>query len=285
MKYGHIKLSRKQFDLRHADPYWTEARTFSRWEAWVYLLQLAQWRKRILATKYGAVSLDRGEFIAAVRPLAEAWGWSKDATQRALKSLRSDGRIVRRSTGRWGTVYAIVNYGTYQGSDVETATEVATQTATKVATQTATQTATRTSSKQDKQKDSVPPPVYDWLLREWAARFGPVAVPRFRAGCKPLLIAPLALRPGQIIRAMGVYRRECDEAREAKRPKIAKVEYFAEDIQHLVAEADLCAIQVMPLSAFGVTQEEANRQIAEHQASLATKDDRALADVLAGVAA
>lgn len=122
-KYGHIKISRKAFDPVDGDPYWHEPRKFSRWEAWVDLLQLAQWTRHTMRTQYGPVTLERGEFIASVRHLAKEWKWGKDKVASFLKELKKSGRITRQSDGHAGTVYLIEKYDTYQGNNITAATD------------------------------------------------------------------------------------------------------------------------------------------------------------------
>lgn len=129
---GHIKIARKAYDSQHGDPLWLEPRQFSRWEAWEDLIQLATYQERTVSTKYGDVPLGRGEVLTAVRHLASRWRWRKDAVTTFLNFLVRDGRIIpaplgrdaisnqnpdaRRDAkaGRFGTVYLLVNYDTYQ---------------------------------------------------------------------------------------------------------------------------------------------------------------------------
>lgn len=108
---GYILLSRKLFksDL------WLQKRVFSDVEAWIDIIQTAQWRDRVFETeKFGAIELKRGEFIGSVRRFEKRWKWSKSKVGRFLEANRKLGRIVGQRSGRYGTVYLVANYDSYQ---------------------------------------------------------------------------------------------------------------------------------------------------------------------------
>jgi hypothetical protein len=64
----HVKIARKTFE---SDVWWLEQRALSKWEAWVDMLQLAQWGPRDLETsKFGTIHLERGEFVLSIRQMA-----------------------------------------------------------------------------------------------------------------------------------------------------------------------------------------------------------------------
>lgn len=112
--YGHIKLSRKLFD---GDPWWGETRAFSRFEAWVDMLQLAAWRPVGVTYQGEIMSLGRGEFVLSVRLAARRWGWSPKSARTFLKQAQQAARIKAQREAQAGTVYLIVNYDSYQGSN------------------------------------------------------------------------------------------------------------------------------------------------------------------------
>lgn len=114
-RYGHIKISRKTFDTTDGDSWWQEPRVFSRWEAWVYLIQLAQWQPKTFQTqRYGTIPLARGEFVASLRDLAGRFGWSTKKTANFLQTARNWQRLKSQREIQAGTVYLIENYDTYQ---------------------------------------------------------------------------------------------------------------------------------------------------------------------------
>lgn len=116
MKRGHIKLSRKMFD--GDDLFWSEPRTFSRAEAWIDLIQLAQWRRRAFASKYGVIELRRGEFVGSMRFLGKRWGWSAKRVLGFLETLAKSQRLEKQRETPAGSVYLLVNYDTYQSERV-----------------------------------------------------------------------------------------------------------------------------------------------------------------------
>jgi hypothetical protein len=130
VRYGHIKLSRKQMNGR--DLLWEDGTPFDSRSAWVYLLFKAAWKPSDYRTGNRVDHLERGEFVASLRYLAERWGWSKDRVRRFLQLLTKARRIApqKRDSGRdsHGTVYLILNYDSYQTTDDPRATPDASQT-------------------------------------------------------------------------------------------------------------------------------------------------------------
>ena len=117
-EHGHVKVSRKFFE---SDPFWNEAREFSRSEAWLDLVQRAAWKEHKRFVQGGVVALGRGEVLASLRFLAEAWGWaSPGKVKRFLSLLAEMGRISEQRTEQQGTVYLLVNYELYQSTPEET---------------------------------------------------------------------------------------------------------------------------------------------------------------------
>jgi hypothetical protein len=109
---GHLKLARKLFA---SDPFWLERRPFSRFEAWLDLLQRAQWRDRVFETeKYGKIELKRGEVIVSYRKFAQRWNRSAPWVQRFIKAIHQLNRAAIQRSIQAGTVYLIVNYDAYQ---------------------------------------------------------------------------------------------------------------------------------------------------------------------------
>lgn len=119
---GHVKLARKTFDPDHGDPLWLEDRVFSRWEAWVDVLQMAAFRARKHVTAKVTLHLSRGEFVASLRYLADRWTWTVKKVRTWLATLEKWARIKAQQKTEAGTVYLIVNYERYQSglSDEDT---------------------------------------------------------------------------------------------------------------------------------------------------------------------
>lgn len=110
--WGYIKLSRKAYAT---DPLWLEARTFSKWEAWEDMIQMAAYRGHRRTIGAEVLTLHRGEFVASLRYLAIRWAWSVKMVRGTLKQLVRTGRIRAQRGAQAGTVYLITNYHTYQG--------------------------------------------------------------------------------------------------------------------------------------------------------------------------
>lgn len=114
---GHIKLARKAFAADGGDPLWLEKREFSRWEAWVDVLQLAAWKPWRHVTQYGPIDLQRGEFVASLRHLAARWTWTVKKVRTWLETLTKWARLRAQRKTEAGTVYLIVNYERYQSTE------------------------------------------------------------------------------------------------------------------------------------------------------------------------
>lgn len=206
---GHIKIARKAFT---DDKWWKEKRAYSKWEAWVDMIQLAQWKTtEITTTKFGSIRLERGEFVLSLRAMAKRWGWSIQSVRTFTESHAFHPRLATQRVTPAGIVYLIVNYDLYQSNEAES-----TQVLTQQSTQDQHRTNTRTSSKAVKQvkqttgvrsngadpepgseKSKLSKPDCDAFWQKWGELFGPVKYGRFR---KALLVA---YEPG-----MPVYTRE-----------------------------------------------------------------------------
>jgi hypothetical protein len=118
---GHVKIARRAFDPEHGDPFWLEPREFSRWEAWVDVIQLAAFRARQHGTALGVVHLERGEFVASLRYLADRWTWTVKKVRNWISTLSKWARLRAQREEAAGTVYLIVNYDRYQttGADAD----------------------------------------------------------------------------------------------------------------------------------------------------------------------
>ena len=160
--FGHIKLSRKAFDGDQGDPFWHEDREFSRWEAWVDLLQLAQWKPR----RHAGIELSRGEFVASLRTLARRWRWSKSRVERYLEAVEKSGRVAGQRTGHAGRVYLVVNYDAYQGDRPPRGTDGGTP----VGTEAGQERDKNKQEKQEKQNNNTSSGEYDPRFeRAWSA--------------------------------------------------------------------------------------------------------------------
>lgn len=267
MSKGHIKIARRFF---LDDPWWTERREFSRAEAWLYLINLAQWRRRTMQTKYGPIVLQRGEFVASLRWLADEWRWGVQRVRTFLETAQKLTRVVAQRETQAGTVYLLANYERYQQTEAlgNTPNDTPGNTLPTHLQHKNKQLSSKAVKKRScvrASPDTFPAAIYDRLESIWFTSFGTAGRSEFRAAIKPLLAN--GLRAGQLERAMAAYKRDV----EAK-PRNTSLRWFAQDIQRWVREGDLCSLELMPPSAFGLSDEEHAAQIASHRASLAAAD-------------
>lgn len=150
---GYLRVPRALF----ATDSWHAKRTLSRFEAMLWLLEQAAYIDgRRVAVGHTTFTLQRGQVVATVRSLAEAWGWSKDAVSRFLallansdmsytqlqitvENIDSNGATVRATAGATlaataATRITICDYDAYALALGAEATACATEPATERAT-------------------------------------------------------------------------------------------------------------------------------------------------------
>jgi hypothetical protein len=90
-----------------------EREQYSEFEAWVWLLTEAAWKKRFRRVGDYTANLERGQLIASVRFLAEKWGWKKTKVERFLNRLKTE-TMIGTASGTGITIITICNYDKYQ---------------------------------------------------------------------------------------------------------------------------------------------------------------------------
>ena len=118
MHRGYIKLWRKICD----SPFWKEKRTFSRAEAWIDMLMLANHKKGHIRKRGIRVEVDRGELAWSEVELSLRWKWSRGKVRRFLAELSSNSvqqiePITEQQNKNVTSRYRILNYHQYQGND------------------------------------------------------------------------------------------------------------------------------------------------------------------------
>lgn len=93
-------------------PLWT-AEPFTRGQAWVDLIVLANWAPGFLVVRGVRVPLERGQLAGSYRFLSERWKWSKGKVERFLEELANDEQIEIQ-INNVTQVIEITNYDTYQ---------------------------------------------------------------------------------------------------------------------------------------------------------------------------
>lgn len=111
-KQGFIQLHRKIQD------HWLyqEKRTFSKFEAWIDMLMMANHKDNKFLLGNELVEVKRGEFITSIRKLEERWKWSNTKVKSFLNLLQSDEMITYKSDTK-KTVITIDKYSNYHDND------------------------------------------------------------------------------------------------------------------------------------------------------------------------
>ncbi|WP_256992785.1 hypothetical protein [Paenibacillus sp. SSG-1] len=111
---GWIKLHRKIQD------HWIyqEKRKFSRYEAWLDMIMMANHKSNRFLHGNELVEVERGQFITSELKLMERWDWGKNKLRLFLDLLEKDGMIIKK-TDRKRTAITICNYGLYHDSETE----------------------------------------------------------------------------------------------------------------------------------------------------------------------
>ena len=107
---GFIKIDRQLFDHW----IWTDE-PFSKGQAWIDLIGLANYKVRKTTYKGQVVICERGTVNRSISFLARRWRWSRDKTRNFLTLLESDNMIRLKATTNQTTI-TVVNYGKFQDS-------------------------------------------------------------------------------------------------------------------------------------------------------------------------
>ena len=86
---------------------------FSKGQAWIDMLLLANYKDNKIIHKNKMVIINRGEFVRSERFLAGRWGWSKSKVHDFLLLLESDEMIAKKSDQKANRI-SICNYNKYQ---------------------------------------------------------------------------------------------------------------------------------------------------------------------------
>jgi len=110
---GWISLYRSLQD----HPFWKEQRSFSKAEAWIDILMMANHsdNKFLLGSEF--LEVERGSFITSEIKLKSKWNWSKTKVRNYLSLLESDNMITKKADSKKTTI-RVVRYCDFQ--DFET---------------------------------------------------------------------------------------------------------------------------------------------------------------------
>ena len=107
---GFFKVDRQIFE------HWVwEDKPFSKGQAWIDLIGLANYEDGKTTYKGEVVECKRGTVSRSISYLARRWGWSREKTRHFLTLLETDNMItIKPTTNR--TTITLINYGKYQDS-------------------------------------------------------------------------------------------------------------------------------------------------------------------------
>ncbi len=117
---GWIKLYRQLQDC----PIWYGER-FSKGQAWVDLLMLANHSDKKIMFNGDFITIQRGQYLTSMVKLSEKWKWNRKTVSSFLKLLENDNMITKVADNA-KTLITIVNYGIYQ-SETESVGQPITQ--------------------------------------------------------------------------------------------------------------------------------------------------------------
>ncbi|GKS49996.1 DnaD domain-containing protein [Staphylococcus argenteus] len=90
-----------------------EKRTFSKFEAWIYLLMEANHSKAKVPIGNQIITVERGQRLTSILTLSDLFNWSRFKVKTFLDLLESDGMLEVKTTSKY-TLITIVNYDFYQ---------------------------------------------------------------------------------------------------------------------------------------------------------------------------
>ena len=107
---GYIPISRAIFEHQ----LWREDREFSRFEAWLDLIQMARFEDAMQYVGNRRILVKRGQILASFRFLSERWGWSTKKVGGFLNLLIADMMMSKETDKETGqTIVTVCNYDKY----------------------------------------------------------------------------------------------------------------------------------------------------------------------------
>lgn len=107
---GWFKLHRKIFE----NPMWTERRKFSKFEAWIDILQMVSYSEKNSNYINGNYcEWGRGQYPVSISFLSERWGWSDKQVRTYLKRASRNKQITLKRASKW-TMLTVCKYDNYQ---------------------------------------------------------------------------------------------------------------------------------------------------------------------------
>ncbi|PTN09312.1 hypothetical protein C8N47_105153 [Mangrovibacterium marinum] len=99
-------------------PLWL-TETFTRGQAWVDLLVLANYSDGFIRVRGSKIDVKRGQLGWSMLKLAGRWDWSRDKVKRFFNELEKEGKITQQNS-KLTSIITINNYEYYQNSNQQT---------------------------------------------------------------------------------------------------------------------------------------------------------------------
>ncbi|CAC6967015.1 Phage protein [Staphylococcus aureus] len=93
-----------------------EKRTFSKFEAWIYLLMEANHSEAKVPIGNQIVTVERGQRLTSILTLSDLFNWSRFKVKTFLDLLESDGMLEVKTTNKF-SVITVVNWAIYQSME------------------------------------------------------------------------------------------------------------------------------------------------------------------------
>ena len=129
-----------------------EKRKFSKYEAWLDLLMMVNYKDNKIVQDGKLIEVKRGERITSVRQLMDRWDWSNTKVMNFLNLLSQDEMITYEITPKKKTLIKILKYHEYQGFQEVDQSEEKTQNTHRTTTETTQNNINNKDNKANKEK-------------------------------------------------------------------------------------------------------------------------------------
>lgn len=110
MSNGWLKLHRKMFN----NPMWEEKREFSKFEAWIDILQMVSYTNKNKMYISGQLcEWNRGQYPISISFLCDRWNWTPKKVRTYLKRAEQNKQISLFRASKW-TMLTVCKYDSYQ---------------------------------------------------------------------------------------------------------------------------------------------------------------------------
>lgn len=140
------------------DNYLWLSEPFSRGQAWIDLLLLANWAEGFFYVRGTKIELKRGQLAGSMEFLGGRWKWSRTKVKRFLKELQTEQQISLEISSII-TKITIVNYNKFQDKPEKSATDCTTEIQQKYNRSTTEKHTHKKNKKKQEEKEIIPTPI------------------------------------------------------------------------------------------------------------------------------